>query len=72
MKTMMMAAAVSLMLAPVAHAAAPVANEAGSKTISNGQVKGEAVQLARGANKPGNPSTGSRDRGGNNRKSTYG
>ncbi|ODT02728.1 MAG: hypothetical protein ABS58_17330 [Mesorhizobium sp. SCN 65-20] len=72
MKTMMMAAALSLMLAPAAYAAAPVMNEAGSKTISNGQVKGEGVQLAGGVNKPGKPSTGSRDRGGNNRKSTYG
>jgi len=54
MKTIMTAAAMSLLLAPTAYAAAPVANEEGAKAAISAQAaKDEAVQLAAGRNRSG-------------------
>ncbi|MRX33396.1 hypothetical protein [Aminobacter sp. MDW-2] len=54
MKTIMMAAAVSLLLAPTAYAAAPVANEDGAKAAISAQAtKDDAVRLAAGRNRSG-------------------
>lgn len=54
MKTIMTAAAVSLLLAPTAYAAAPVANEDGGKAAISAQAnKDEAIQLAAGRNRSG-------------------
>ena len=54
MKTIMIAAAASLMLTPVAFAAAPVAASTASKaTVASQSTKGEAVLLAAGPNRSG-------------------
>ncbi|MBT1155250.1 hypothetical protein J1C56_06555 [Aminobacter anthyllidis] len=54
MKTIMIAAAVSLMLAPAAFAAAPTATPAGSKAVATSQAtKDGAVLLAAGPSRTG-------------------
>lgn len=71
MKTIMMAAAVSLMLAPAAKAAVPVAEDAVSTATGSGQVTGGGVEMAGGPGRSG-PASARQGKGSPPGKSTFG